>query len=41
MTVNPVVDRVATPVRMTNTANIPIVVIDRYASSGVYKVTNN
>jgi hypothetical protein len=41
MTVNPVIDRVATPPRMANIANIAIVVIGKYASSGVYKVTNN
>jgi|SRR5215208_4796611 hypothetical protein len=41
MTVNAVTDRVATPPRMTNIANIAVAVMDKYASSGVYKVANS
>jgi hypothetical protein len=40
ITVNPVTDRVATPPRMANIAKIPIVVMGKYANSGVYKITN-
>jgi hypothetical protein len=40
-TLNPVIDRVATPPRMANIASIAIVVINKYTNSGVYKVTNN
>ena len=40
MTVNPVNDRVATPPRIANIANIAIVVISKYEGSAVYKITN-
>jgi hypothetical protein len=40
ITENPVTDRVATPPRMANIANIAIVVIGKYEGSLVYKITN-
>jgi hypothetical protein len=40
MTLNPVTDKVATPARIANIANIAIVVIGKYEGSLVYKITD-
>jgi hypothetical protein len=40
ITENPTNDRVAIPTRITNIANIAIVVIGKYEGSLVYKITN-
>jgi hypothetical protein len=40
ITENPVTDKVATPARIANIANIAIVVIGKYEGSLVYKITD-